>query len=106
MVFIRYPEHSKRYVMFGEHQNGRMTEIDSSNVVFFEDEFPSVGEINQDLQLYELRLNPGLSLGKGGNVVPQQLTEDRTHMLQREVENLSYQRINLDDRFRQGRIKF
>lgn len=35
-VFIRYPEHSKGYVMFGEHPNGGMTEMDSRNVEFLE----------------------------------------------------------------------
>ena len=45
MVFIQYPEHSKRYVMYGEHPNGGMTEVDSRNVEFLEDEFPSIGEI-------------------------------------------------------------
>ena len=74
--------------MFGEHQNGRMTEIDSSNVVFFEDEFPSVGEINQDLQLYELQLDTELPQW-GKNVIPQQVTEDRSHVLQKDIENLS-----------------
>jgi len=38
MVFMRYPEHSKGYVMFGKHSNGGMTEIDSRNVDFLEDE--------------------------------------------------------------------
>ena len=54
MVFIRYHEHSKGYVKFGEHPNGGMTEVDSRNVDFLEDKFPSVGEIKQDLQLCEL----------------------------------------------------
>ena len=54
MVLIRYPVHSKGYVMYWEHPNGSMTEIESRNIDFLEDEFPSVGEIKQDLQLYEL----------------------------------------------------
>ena len=54
MVFIRYLGHSKRYVMFGEHPNGGMTKVDSHNVEFLEDEFPSGGEIKKDLKLYKL----------------------------------------------------
>jgi len=49
MLFIRYPEHSKGYVLFGEHPNGVMTKIDSRNVDFLEDEFPSIGDMKQDL---------------------------------------------------------
>jgi len=55
MAFIRYSERSKRYVMFEEHPNGGMTEIDSCNVEFLWDEFPSIGEIKNDLNLYELQ---------------------------------------------------
>jgi len=65
MVFIRYPEHSKGYVMFGEHPNGGMTEVDSCNVDFLEDEFPRIDEMKQDLQLYELQLDSEVSLGEG-----------------------------------------
>ena len=49
MVFIRYPEHSKGYVMYGGHRNGGMKEVDSRNVDFLEDEFPSIGEVKKDL---------------------------------------------------------
>ena len=63
MVFIRYPEDSLGYVIFGEHPNGGMTEIDSRNVNFLEDELPSIGAIQKDLNLYELQQ---LSLGEGG----------------------------------------
>ena len=35
--------------MFGEHRNGGMMEINSRNVEFLEDEFPSVGEIKKDI---------------------------------------------------------
>jgi len=45
MVFIKYPEHSKGYIMLGEHPNGGMIEVDSHNINFLEDEFPSIGEI-------------------------------------------------------------
>ena len=45
MVFIRYPAYSKGYVMYGEHSNGGMTEVDSRNVDFVKDAFLSIGEI-------------------------------------------------------------
>jgi len=41
MVFIRYPEHFKRYAMFGEHPNSGMMEVESRNVEFLNDEFLS-----------------------------------------------------------------
>jgi len=99
MIFIRYPEHSKGYVMLGEHPNGGMMEVDSRNIDFLEDEFPSIGEIKQDLQLYELQLDTELSLGEGENVIPQQVTENRTHVLQEMLRICMYQRVNLNVRF-------
>jgi len=54
MVFIRYPAHSKGSVVHGEHPNGDMTKIESHNVDFLEDEFPNIGEIRKNLELYEL----------------------------------------------------
>lgn len=75
MVFIRYPEHSKGYVMYREHLSGGMKEIDSRNVDFFEDEFPTIGEVKQDLQLYELQ--PNLPLGEGEDMYTNRITEDR-----------------------------
>ena len=45
-----------------------MTEIESRDVNFIEDDFPSISEAKQDLQLYELQELEGVipSLGKGG----------------------------------------
>jgi len=54
MVFIRYPAQFKRYVMYGEHPNSGMTDIDSHNVDFLEDEFPTIGEVKKDIELFEL----------------------------------------------------
>ena len=54
MAFIRYSKHSKGYVMYGEHLNGGMKEVDSRNVDFLKDEFPSLGDVKKDSQLYEL----------------------------------------------------
>ena len=66
MVFIRYAAYSKAYVMYGEQPNGDMTEIEFCNVDFLEDEYPSVGEIKKDLELYELQqdLQPYLDEGE------------------------------------------
>jgi len=67
MIFIRYHEHSKGYVMYGRHLNGDVPKSNSSNVDFLEDEFSSIGEIRKDLQLYELHLDNELSLSLGEN---------------------------------------
>ena len=40
--------------MYGEHPDGGMTEIESRNVDFLENDFPSIGEVKKDLELYEL----------------------------------------------------
>ena len=74
MVFIRYFEHSKGYIMYGEHPDGDMKEIVSRNVDFLEDEFPSIGEIKKDSLLYELQQD--LSLGEGEDLYTNQITED------------------------------
>ena len=51
--------------MYGKHPNGGMTEIDSRNVDFLEDEFPTIGEVNKDVELFELQQNIQLSFGEG-----------------------------------------
>ena len=53
-IFIRYPEHSKGYVFIGEHSDRRVTEIESRDVTFLEDDFPSKGEVKKEFQLYEI----------------------------------------------------
>ena len=67
-ILIRYLESSKGYVMYGEHSDGGMTKIESRDVNFIEDDFPSISEAKQDLQLYELQELDGIipSLGEGG----------------------------------------
>ena len=40
--------------MYDEHPNRRMTELESRNVEFLEDEFSKIGETDKDFQLYEL----------------------------------------------------
>ena len=73
MVFIRYSEHSKGYVIYREHPNGGMKEVDSRNVDFLEDEFPSLGEVKKDSQLYELQQD--LTLGEGEDLYTNRVTE-------------------------------
>ena len=98
MVFIRYSEHSKGYVMYGEHPNGGMIEVDSRNVEFLEDEFPSIGEIKQDTALYELPLDNQLSLGEGEYLNTHRATEDSTLPLSgRDYELLVAQENQLEN---------
>ena len=40
--------------MYGKHPNGGMTEIELRNINFIETDFPSIGNANRDLDLYEL----------------------------------------------------
>jgi len=76
MAFIRYPAHLKGYVIYEEHPNGGMTEIETCNVDFLEDEFPSICEIKKDLKLYELQQDLKSSLGKGEDLNSRQVTDD------------------------------
>jgi len=81
MVFIRNSEHSKGYVMYSEHPNGGMIEMNSHNIKFLEDEFPSIGEIKQDMTLYELPPNDRLSLSEGEDLNTHHVTEDSPLLL-------------------------
>ena len=47
--------------MYGEHFDGGMTKIESRDVNFIEDDFPSISEAKQYLQLYELQELEGVS---------------------------------------------
>ena len=53
-IFVRYPEHSKGYVFIGEHSDGGLTEIESRDATFLENDFPSRGEVDRSVSLYEL----------------------------------------------------
>ena len=66
MVFRRYSEHSKGYVKYEEHPNGDIMKIDSHNIDFPEDKFLSIGEIKEDVELYELQqvIQPFLHEGR------------------------------------------
>ena len=62
--------------MYGEHPNGGTTEIESRNVNFLEDEFPSVCDFKKDLELYELQQDLQPSLGEGEDLNSRQVTND------------------------------
>ena len=57
--------------MFGEHLDRGKTEVDSSDVDFIENDFPSIGDVNESLDLYELEELSGvpLSSSEGGELV-------------------------------------
>ncbi|KAL0373355.1 UNVERIFIED_CONTAM: Copia protein [Sesamum radiatum] len=55
LIFIRYCEYSKGYVMYGEHLDKGVTEIESRDVDFLEEDFPSISQVKGNLELYELR---------------------------------------------------
>jgi hypothetical protein len=71
-IFIRYFDSSKGYVMYDEHPNGGMTEIESRNIDFIETDFPNIGDANRDLDLYELEEDEGTlpSSSEGGGLLP------------------------------------
>lgn len=53
-IFIRYCEHSNGYVFISEQANGSMTELESRDVEFLENNFSKGGDINLDLYLFEM----------------------------------------------------
>lgn len=50
---IRYSKHSKGYVFLGEQDNGSIIEFESRDATFLENDFLKLGEIRQDLSLFE-----------------------------------------------------
>ena len=65
-IFIRYSEYSKGYVFIGEKAEGRVTKIESRDVVFLEEVFSKTGRVKQDFQLYEME---NLDNGKASHLV-------------------------------------
>ena len=41
-------------MFLGEEANGRVTEFESRDVVFLEEDYPTRGEIEKDFQFYEM----------------------------------------------------
>ena len=62
--------------MYGEHPNGCMTEIDSRNIDFLENEFPTIGEVKKDVELFELQQDIQPSFSEGKNLDSNQVTQD------------------------------
>jgi len=83
--------------MYGEHPNGGMAEVDSRNVEFLEEEFPSIGEIKKDLALYELLLDDQLSLGDGEDLNTHRVTKNSTILLSRRDDELLVTQENQPD---------
>jgi hypothetical protein len=73
-IFIRYSEHSKGYVLIGEQPNRSVTEVESRDVDFIENEFPSRSEVDKDLTLYEM-MDPNEG-------VPSSLVENHEEILE------------------------
>ena len=80
-TFIRYPKGSKGYVMFGEHPDGGKTEVDSRDVDFIVNDFPSIGDVSESLDLYELEELGGipLSSSEGRELVPEIARDSGSH---------------------------
>jgi len=76
MVFIRYHQHSKDYVIYGEHPNDNMMKIESCDVNFLENEFLSICEIKNHLELYEWQHELQPSLDEGENLYSHKVTFD------------------------------
>ena len=62
--------------MYEEYSNGGMIEIDSYNVDFLEDEFPTIGEVKKDAELFELQQDIQQFFGEEENLDSNQVTED------------------------------
>uniref|UniRef100_A0A2N9GE70 CCHC-type domain-containing protein n=1 Tax=Fagus sylvatica TaxID=28930 RepID=A0A2N9GE70_FAGSY len=51
---LEYSEHSKGYVLISEQPDGSVNEVESRDVDFIENEFPSRGDVDKDLTLYKM----------------------------------------------------
>ena len=80
-TFIRNFEGSKGYVMFGEHPDGGKIEVDSRDVDFIENDFPSIDDVNESLNLYESEELSGLPLSSSedGELVPEIARDSGSH---------------------------
>ena len=86
--------------MYGKHTNGGMTEIDSHNVDFLEDEFPTISEVKKDVELFELQQNIQPSFSEGENLDSNQVIEDGMPPLSKgDREDLSAQENVIRPRF-------
>ena len=53
-IFIRYSEHSKGHAFIGENESRNITEFESWDVTFSKNEFLKKGDVDQDLNLFEM----------------------------------------------------
>ena len=53
-IFIQYSENLKGFVFIGEDFNGRITEIESRDVTFLEDQFLVKDDVDKSHHLYEI----------------------------------------------------
>lgn len=53
-IFIRYFEYSKEYVLIGEYDDGTIVELESWDVIFLENKFSSIANVNKDIFLDEM----------------------------------------------------
>ena len=54
-IFIRYSKLSKGFVFVGEEADERMTEFESQDFIFLEEDYPTRCEIDKDFQFYKMK---------------------------------------------------
>ena len=70
-IFIRYSEHSKGYVFIGENDDGSITEIESWDIDFLEEDFPNRGEVGKKIHCSNKNVEKiPQSLRDNGNNLP------------------------------------
>ena len=83
-IYICYSEHSKGYVLIGTQFDGSVTEIESRNVNFLEEDFLSKCEVRKDVELYEMQDphedTPSI-LVENEEVIPQALRDSESDLL-------------------------
>ncbi|KAL0316519.1 UNVERIFIED_CONTAM: Retrovirus-related Pol polyprotein from transposon TNT 1-94 [Sesamum radiatum] len=87
-----YCEHSKGYVMYGEYPNKGMTEIESHDVDFLEEDFPSISEVKGNFELYELRDPQG-----GASITVEANVEEYLPSVQIEGESFMWASVDIDE---------
>ena len=75
VYLYKIPEHLKGYMFIGEYPDEEITKIESQNVTFLKNEFPSSDKIDKEIQLYELNevenKKPKSFDSNGSNYAPQ-----------------------------------
>ena len=89
-IFITYSEFSKSYIFLGEDINGSVTEIESRDVVFLEENFSRQGKIDRDTHFYEME-DP--EVGEGVRIINSTLT------IPNNIESLTSLEASMSDNF-------